>query len=134
MEDRSVNDDEFAELFKKLSSGQSTDASWRDVAAEFESLGKTFGEVLRRTWQTQGIDSGLGQLSDLLASAIQELNRTVDGTSEAAQARDQLMHVVESLQRAADRATAELRPELLNMLRRANTELRRQSGIDSERE
>jgi hypothetical protein len=108
-----VNDDEFAELFKKLSSGQSTGASWGDVAAEFESLGKTFGDVVRRAWQSQG---------DLFAA-----------TPETAQARDQFARIVESLQQTADTATAELRPELLNLLRQANVELRRHSGLDDNR-
>jgi hypothetical protein len=120
-----VNDDEFAELFKRLTSGRSSDASWRDIAVEFESLGKTLGEVLRRAWENQDAESGWSQLSDLVASAIQRLNAAVDGTSEAAQAREQLRQVIESLQAATHRATAELRPELLNMLRRANAELRR---------
>jgi hypothetical protein len=125
-----VSDDEYAELFKKLSSGQSTGASWQDVAAEFESLGRTFGEVLRRAWQTPDSGSGLGRVRDVLASAIQDLNRAVDGTPEATQARDQLVQLREGLRTAAQRAGAELRPELLNMLRQANAELRRRSGLD----
>jgi hypothetical protein len=128
-----VQDDEYAELFKKLSSGQSTGGgSWQDVAAEFESLGKTFGEVLRRAWQSQDTNSGIGRVRDLLASAINDLNRAVDGTPEAVQARDQLVQLSDSIRTAADQASAELRPELLNMLRQANSELRRRSGLDDE--
>jgi ElaB/YqjD/DUF883 family membrane-anchored ribosome-binding protein len=125
-----MNDDDFAELFKKLQTGQSSGASWRDIAAEFESLGRTLGDVLQRAWQSQDVDSGLKQLRDVLGSAIQELNRAVDGTPEATQARDQLEQLRESIRRAAERSTAELRPELLNMLRQANAELRRRSGLD----
>lgn len=131
-EECSVNDDDFAELFKRLSSGQSAGTSWQEVAAEFEALTRTLGDVVRGAWQRQNADSGIGRLRDMLASAIQELNDAVDGTPEAQQAREQFGRVAESLRAAADRAGDELRPELLRMLRQANAELRRRSGLDED--
>jgi hypothetical protein len=127
-----VNDDDFAELFKKLSSGQPTGASWQDVATEFESLGKTFGEVLRRAWDGTESASGLGRLRDVLSAAILELNQAVDGTPEAVEARDQLVELRETLRSAVDRTSAEVRPELLRMLRQANAELRKRTGLDED--
>jgi hypothetical protein len=121
-----MNDDDYAELFRKLPSGESSGSSWREVAAEFEALGNTLGEVLRRAWRTQGLDSGLGQLRELLTARTDELNRTIDGTPEAAQARHQLARLIEALQAAAERASAEVRPQLLTLLREANAALRRQ--------
>ncbi len=38
-----MDDDDFAELFKKLPSRPSSGTSWHDVAAEFQALGKTLG-------------------------------------------------------------------------------------------
>jgi hypothetical protein len=125
-----MDDDDFAQLFKKLPSRPSTGTSWQDVAAEFEALGKTLGEVVRDAWQRQDNDAGLGQLRDSLHSMIQELNRTVEGTPEAQQARDQFVHLTESIRAAAERASDELRPELLSMLRQANAELRRLRRLD----
>lgn len=126
-----MDDDEYAELFKKLPSKPSTGTSWQDVAAEFEALGTTLGDVLRRAWQRQDDDgAGLGQLRDSLQSMIQELNRAIDGTPEAQQARDQLVHMTESIRTAAERAGDELRPELVSMLRQANAELRRRTRLD----
>ena len=126
-----MNDDDFAELFKQLSSGRSTEATWQDVASEFEALGRTFSEVLRRLWQSADTASGMGNLQDMLASAIGDLNQAVDGTPEAAEAREQLMELRDNLRSAVERATADLRPELLRLLRQANAELRRQAGLDS---
>jgi ElaB/YqjD/DUF883 family membrane-anchored ribosome-binding protein len=125
-----MDDDDFAELFKKLPSRPSTGTSWQDVAAEFEALGKTLGDVLHGVWERQDSDAGLGRLRDSLQSMIQELNRAVEGTPEAQQARDQLVHVTESIRAAAERASDELRPELVSMLRQANAELRRLTRLD----
>ena len=84
-----MNDDDFAELFKKLSSGQSTGTSWQDVANELEALGRTVGEVLQRAWHGADTQSGISQLRDVVTSAVDDLNHTVDGTPEAAQARSE---------------------------------------------
>jgi|SRR5579859_814598 len=120
-----MNDDDFAELFKKLPSRSSSDATWQDVRDEFESLGKTLGDVLRGVWQRQEGDAVPGRLRDGFQLLMDQLGHTVDGTPEARQARDQLVHLTETIRAAAERASDELRPELLNMLRQANAELRR---------
>jgi hypothetical protein len=125
-----MDDDDFAELFKKLPSRPSTGTSWQDVATEFEALTKTVGDVLRDAWQRHEDDAGLGRLRDSLQSMIGELNRAVDGTPEAIEARDQLVHLTESIRAAAERAGDELRPELAGMLRQANSELRRFTHLD----
>lgn len=119
-----MNDDDFAELFKKLPDKPSSGASWQDVAAEFEALGKTLSDVLRDAWQRPD-DAGLARLRESLQSMIQDLNRAVEGTPEAQQARDQFAHLTESIRSAAVQASDELRPELLTMLRQANAQLRR---------
>ena len=127
-----MNDDEFAELFKRLSSGQAPGTSWQEVADEFEALTRTVGDVVRGAWHRPGADSGIGRLRDMLSSALRELDQAVDGTPEAQQARARFARVAESLRAAADRAGDELRPELLRMLRQANAELRRRSGLDED--
>jgi len=126
-----VNDEDFAELFKQLSSGRSTEATWQDVAAEFEALGKTFSEVLWRVWQSADTTAGMGRLQEMLSDAISDVNQAVDGSPEATEAREQLVDLRDNLRSAVERATAELRPELLHLLRQANAELRRQAGLDS---
>jgi hypothetical protein len=125
-----MDDDEYAQLFQKLPPRPSTGTSWQDVAAEVEALGKTLGDVVRDAWQRQDGDAGVGRLRDSLQSTIEDLNRTVEGTPEARQARDQFVQVTESIRAAAERASDELRPELLSMLRQANAELRRRAGLD----
>jgi hypothetical protein len=125
-----MNDDDFAELFKKLPNGPSTGTSWEDVGAEFEALGKTLGDVLRGAWQSQDNAPGLSGLRAALQSMIQDVNRTVDGTPEAQVARDRLAEMTEKIRAAAERAGDELRPELVNMLRQANAELRRLTRLD----
>jgi ElaB/YqjD/DUF883 family membrane-anchored ribosome-binding protein len=125
-----MDDDDFAELFKKLPSRSPTGASWQDVATEFEALAKTLGDVLRGALQGTDTEAGLGRLRDSLDSVIRELNRAVDGTPEAQEARDQLVHLTDSIRTAAERAGDELRPELISMLRQANAELRRRTHLD----
>jgi hypothetical protein len=124
-----MNDDDFAELFKNLPSGASTGTSWQDVISEFEALGKTVGDVLRSAWQRQD-DDGLGRLRDSLDYLVKDVNRTIDGTPEAQQARDQFARFASSMREAAERAGDELRPELLSMLRQANAEIRRFTHLD----
>jgi len=127
-----MNDEDFAELFKQLSSGQSTSGTWQDVASEFEALGKTLGAVFRAAWRTQDADSALGRLGELLASATQDLNAAVEGTPEAQQAREQFERLTDSLSEAAERAGDQVRPELLRLLRQANAELRRRFDLQEQ--
>jgi hypothetical protein len=127
-----MNDDDFAELFRQLSGGPSTTTSWRDVRAEIEALGTTLGQVFRAAWRSQDGDAALGRLRQVLSSVTEELNDTVEGTPEAHQARQRLVDLTESLRKAAEEAGDELRPELLRMLRQANTDLRRWSRLDDE--
>jgi ElaB/YqjD/DUF883 family membrane-anchored ribosome-binding protein len=125
-----MDDDDFAELFKKLPSRSPSDTSWQDVGAEFEALGKTLGDVLRGAWQRQDADAGLNRLRDSLEAMIGDMNRAADGTPEAQEARDQFVHLTERIRAAAERAGDELRPELVSMLRQANAELRRLTRLD----
>jgi hypothetical protein len=127
-----MNDDDFNELFKRLSSGQSTGSSWQDVADELDALGKTVAEVVRRALQGTEAGFALAQLREMMSGAVDDLNRTVDGSPEAVEAREQLIQVRETLRSAVERASNDLRPELLNMLRQANAELRRRSGLDDQ--
>lgn len=127
-----MNDDEFAELFKKLSSGQSTGSTWQDVLAEFATLGNTLSEVLQRAWQGADTASGMGRLREVVSEAADDLNHAVDGSPEAAQARDQLLELRDTLRAAVERASNDVRPELLKLLRQANAELRRRSGLNEQ--
>jgi 2-amino-4-hydroxy-6-hydroxymethyldihydropteridine diphosphokinase len=133
-EDVAMEDEDFAELFRNPQQRPSTEASWEEIAAEFDALGRTLGDVLRRAWQGMGTrpdaDAGLGHLRGSLDALIEEVNQTVDGSPEAQQAREQFTKLTESIRAAAERASDELRPELLALLRRANAELRRLSALD----
>jgi hypothetical protein len=124
------DDDEYAELFKKLPGGSSSSTSWRDVAAELETLGGTLGDVLRSAWRQSDGDALLRGLRESLGTVVDDVNRTAGGTEERRQARDELTRLVESIREAAAQAGAEVRPELLSLLRQANAELRRVSGLD----
>ena len=127
-----MNDDDYAELFKRLASGESTSATWQDIAAELETLGKTVSEVLRRAFDGADAGMGMGGLRDAVTAAVDQLNQAVEGTPEAAQARDQLVEIRDNLRDAVERATNEIRPELLRLLREANSELRRRSGLEGQ--
>jgi hypothetical protein len=124
------DDDEYAELFKKLPSGSSSGTSWRDVAAEFEALGGTLGDMLRSAWRQSDGDALVRGLRASLGSILDDVNRAAGGTAEGQRARDELAGVVESIRAAAAQAGDEVRPELLNLLRQANAELRRVSHLD----
>jgi hypothetical protein len=125
-----MNDDDYAELFKKLPGKSSSGTSWQDVAAEFENLSRTVADVVRTAWQRSGGEASVGQLREGLQSIVDDVNRTADGTPESRQARDQLVRLIESIREAAQRAGDEVRPELLSLLRQANAELRRLGQID----
>ncbi len=119
-----MNDDDFAELFKQLKSGQSAGATWQDVRSELEALGRTLGDAFR-------LGPTLQQLREMLDSATADWNTAVEGTPEAQQAREQFMRVTESLNAAFERAGEQMRPELVRLLRQANAEIRRRSGLSS---
>ncbi|MGI9146468.1 MAG: hypothetical protein ACR2IK_08005 [Chloroflexota bacterium] len=125
-----MNDDDFAELFKKLPNRAPSGTSWQDIGAEFEALGKTLAEALREARRRQDADPGLAKLRASLQSMLQDVNRLVDGTPEAREARDQLTRLTEAIRSTAERAGDEVRPELLDMLRQANAELRRLTRRD----
>ena len=125
-----MDDDEFAELFKKLPDRASSGTSWQDVASEINALGKTFGELVRSALESADAQGILGQLRQAVQGAIDDLNHATGSTAETRQARDQLARLAESLREAAERAGEDVRPELLNLLRRANAELRRAAELD----
>ena len=125
-----MNDQDFDELFKQLSSGQFSSSTWQDVRDEFETLARTIGDILRTEWQSPDSESALGRVRQLLFSATQDWNAAVEGTSEAREARDEFVRLTESIASAAARAGDQVRPELLRLLRQANAELRRHSGTD----
>jgi methyl-accepting chemotaxis protein len=124
-----MQDDEYAELFKKLPP-RGSGSSWQDVANEFENLGRTFADVIRNAWRQSEGDTTLTQLRDGLQLVIESVQRHTDGSPETAQARDQLVRVVESIREAITQASDEVRPELVNLLRQANAELRKLGQID----
>src|SRR5919201_5086943 len=133
-----MNDDEYAELFRQPPPPKSRpagEASWQDVAAEAEALGRTLGDVLgdllRVAAQPKSDDEmGVRWLREQLQSLLQELNRAVDGTPEVQPVRDAMVRMTESLRAAAERASEEVRPELLGLLRQANAELRRRAHLE----
>jgi uncharacterized phage infection (PIP) family protein YhgE len=118
-----MNDDDFAELFKKPEQRSA-------------GLGENLGEVLRTAWQRNGeSNEHMRELQDSLNSILSGVNSAIDGgvtTPEAQQAREQLTRVAETIRQAAERASQEMRPELLKMLRQANAELRRFTENDKE--
>lgn len=125
-----MDDDDFAELFKKLPGRASAGTSWQDVIVEIEALGRTLGDVVRSAWQRQEDEAGLGRLRESLGLLIQDMNRAIDGTPEAQRMRDQLVQMIDSIRAAAERASDEVRPELVSLLRQANAELRRFTRLD----
>jgi ElaB/YqjD/DUF883 family membrane-anchored ribosome-binding protein len=126
----SMNDDDFAELFRSLPRGSVSESSWQDVASELAALGQTLGDVLRRAWQRQDGDPGVARLREGLQALLQDAGGALEGTPEAQQAREQLAALRDSIRAAAERAGAELRPELVSLLRQANAALRRHTGLD----
>jgi hypothetical protein len=119
------DDDEYAELFKKLPSGSSSGTSWQDVAAEFGALGDTLGDLLRTAWQRSDGDSLISGLRQSLNSIVDDVNHATEGSPETQRARNDLTRLTESIRVAATPAGDELRPELVNLLREANAQLRR---------
>ena len=127
----SINDDdEYAELFKKLPRGASSGSSWRDVAAELNTLGDTLGQVLRTAWQRSEGDTLLSSLRESLNAIVDDVNRTDADSPESQRARNELSHLIESLRTAATQATDDVRPELVTLLREANAQLRRLGQLD----
>lgn len=128
-----MTDDDFAELFKKPPQQPNSGTSWADVASEFQALGETLGDAVRAAWQRRESTDRMRELQDSLDSMIKEANRVVEesvSAPEAQQARDQFLRVTESIREAAEQASAELRPQLVEMLRQANAELRKLTGTD----
>jgi hypothetical protein len=128
-----MNDDEYAELFKKPEQRSSGGATWADVASEFQTLGETLGEAVRAAWARNESNQHVRELQDSLNTIVEGVSHAIDGgitTPEAQQARDQLTRVAESIRQATEQASKDLRPELISMLRQANAQLRRLSDLD----
>ena len=126
----SMNDDDFAELFRSLPRGSVSGTSWQDVANELAALGETLGDVLRRAWGHQEDDAGLARLRELLQAMLQGAGGALEGTPEAEQTREHLASLRDSIRASIDQASSELRPELVSMLRQVNAALRRHTGLE----
>jgi hypothetical protein len=124
------NDDEFAELFKKLPS-RTGGTSWQDVGDELGSLGRTFGDLLRNAWQKSENDPVMAEMRETVQRLIDDVRHAADGSAETQQAREQLSRLTAALRDGIARAGDDVRPELIELLRRANAELRRHGGVDN---
>jgi hypothetical protein len=125
-----MNDDDFDQLFKKLPERASGGTSWQDVVSEVGALGKTFGEMVRSAWENPNAQGAVDQLRQAMQGAVHDLNDAAGSTAQTREARDQLARLAESIRDAAARASDDVRPQLLDLLRRANTELRRAADLD----
>jgi hypothetical protein len=125
-----INDDEYAELFRKLPRGSSSGTSWQDVATEFGALGDTLSDLLRTAWRRSDGDALVTSFRDSLRSVVDDVNRATEGNPETQRARGELTRLIESIRAAAKEAGEEVRPELLTLLREANAQLRRLGHMD----
>ena len=48
-----MNDDDFDELLRQLTGGQSTESSWQDVRVELEALARNLSDVFQSAWRGQ---------------------------------------------------------------------------------
>src|SRR5919198_1994370 len=123
------DDDEYAQLFKKLPTGSSSETSWQDVLAELGALGETVGDLLRTAWQRSDGDALVHRLRQSLSAIADNANRADEGSPETQRARTELTRLIDSIREAAIQAGDQVRPELLSLLRDANAQLRRLGQI-----
>jgi ElaB/YqjD/DUF883 family membrane-anchored ribosome-binding protein len=127
-----VNDDDYARLFRDPDRPSS---AWEDVLREFSALGDNLALAVRAAWERRENRARVREVQDSLQSMIDGVNHAIGdstNTPEAQQAREQLARVTESVREAAERTADEVRPQLLNVLRQANAELRRLARNDDQ--
>ncbi len=118
-----MNDDDFKRLFRR--EPERPGSAWEDVLREVSTLGDNLALAVRATWERD--------MQRSVESLIDGVNRAIDGSTsspEAQQAREQLARVTDSVRQAAERTAEDVRPQLLNMLQQANSELRRLTRND----
>ena len=127
-----MNDDDYGHLFREPERPNSGSA-WEDVLREFSALGDNVVLAVRAAWEGRENRNRVQDVQNSLQSMIDGVNQAIGdsaNTPEAQQAREQFQRVTESMRQAAERTAEEVRPQLLNALRQANSELRRLSGND----
>jgi hypothetical protein len=118
-----MNDDDFKRLFRR--EPERPGSAWEDVLREVSTLGDNLALAFRAAWDRD--------VQNSVQSLIDGVNRAIDdstSTPEAQQAREQLARVTDSVRQAAERTVEDVRPQLLNVLQQANSELRRFTGSD----
>lgn len=104
--------------------GGAEDASQSDVTSEFRQLGKNLKEILEAAWESEErrklqreIESGLSELERSLNQTIEELKESPTGKRIKEEAEDLRGRI------RSGELEAQLREDLLSILRRVNTEL-----------
>jgi hypothetical protein len=115
-------------------------AAWREVGHEFETLGSTIATAFRSAREQSAHREQLAEVQSGLQSMIDQVRRAVDDAAasiEGQQVRADAARAAESVRDATETTLQEIRPYLLDALRRVNDELsrvnRRLSGEDPDR-
>jgi HD-GYP domain-containing protein (c-di-GMP phosphodiesterase class II) len=108
----------------KFNTGGPEDASQSDVTSEFRQLGRNLKEILEATWESEErrklqreIESGLSELGRSLNQTVEEFKESPTGKRIQSEAEDLRGRI------RSGELEAQLREDLLSILRRVNTEL-----------
>jgi HD-GYP domain-containing protein (c-di-GMP phosphodiesterase class II) len=115
-----------------FNTGAPEDASQSDVTSEFRQLGRNLKEILQATWESeerrklqQEIETGLSELGRSLNQTVAEFKESPTGQRIKSEAEDLRGRI------RSGELEAELREELLSILRRVNTELEKAAARPS---
>ncbi len=105
---------------------QSTAESWQEVGRQFEALGKSLAAAFRTAWQSNESRQNLEKMKSGMEQMARDVNDAVKAsadTPEAKQAREHMKQAAAAARDASKQALADVRPQLLEGLKRANAEL-----------
>jgi hypothetical protein len=102
--------------------------AWQDVGREFETLGASLAAAFRSARDRSENRERVADLQNGLSAMVDEVRRAVDETlvsPQGEQVRAGAARAAESVRDAAEATVQEIRPMLLDALRRVNEELGR---------
>ena len=102
--------------------------SWKEVAAQLQSLGNALASALKTAWTSEENKRHLKEMRSGIEAMVGELNAAIKDSAASAQAqqlKSEAERTLVTVRSAGEKTVQDVRPKLVSALTSANEELRK---------
>ncbi|HEY3291466.1 MAG TPA: hypothetical protein VGK87_15150 [Anaerolineae bacterium] len=102
--------------------------AWQEVGKQFQTMGESLATAFRTAWNDEQNRKKMQEMRTGLEAMLHDVGKALDETARSPQmqqAKSEAQKTAESLKMATEHTAQELRPLILDALRKLNNELER---------